>query len=60
MSKIRNPAVAGQFYDANEMDLRQTIEKCFTDFRGPGKIPKIKNTKKKIKGLITPHAGFIF
>ena len=60
MNKIRHPTVAGQFYDANEKDLRQTIEKCFTDYRGPGEIPKVKNTKKKIKGIIVPHAGFIF
>ncbi len=60
MTKIRYPIVAGQFYDANEKDLRQTIEKCFTDFRGPGKIPKIEITKNKIKGIIVPHAGFIF
>ncbi len=60
MDKIRHSAVAGQFYDANETDLRQTIEKCYTDFRGPGNIPKVKNTNKKIKGIIVPHAGFVF
>ena len=60
MSKIRYPTVAGQFYDANEIDLRQTIEKCFFDYRGPGEIPKVKNKNKKIKGIIVPHAGFIF
>jgi len=58
--KIRYSVAAGQFYDANEKDLRQTMEKCFTDFRGPGEIPKIKSAKKKIKGIIVPHAGFIF
>jgi AmmeMemoRadiSam system protein B len=60
LNKIRQPTVAGQFYDANETNLRETIEKCFTDSRGPGKILKVKNTNKKIKGLIVPHAGFIF
>lgn len=60
MNKIRHSTVAGQFYDANEIDLRQTIEKCFTDFRGPGVIPKVKSTNKKIKGIIVPHAGYIF
>jgi len=53
LNKIRHPTVAGQFYDANEKDLRQTIEKCFTDYRGPGEIPKVKNTKKKIKGILS-------
>ena len=60
MEKIRHSAVAGQFYDANELDLRQTIENCFTDYRGPGEVPKVKEKKNKIKGIIVPHAGFIF
>jgi hypothetical protein len=60
LDKIRHSAVAGQFYDANEIDLRQTIENCYTDFRGPGEIPKVKSTDKKIKGIIVPHAGFVF
>ncbi len=60
LNKIRHSAVAGQFYDANETDLRQTIENCYTESRGLGEIPKVKNTKKKIKGIIVPHAGFIF
>lgn len=60
MFKIRKPAVAGQFYDANRENLIKTIENCFLDIRGPGEIPKIKEGNKKIKGIVVPHAGFIF
>lgn len=38
---IRKPAVAGLFYDDNPMDLRKTIEQCFTHSLGPGKIPSL-------------------
>ncbi len=60
MLEIRKPAVAGQFYDSSEKRLKETIEKCFTDKRGPGKIPNIKNKGKRIIGVIVPHAGLIF
>ena len=60
MKDIRKPAVAGQFYDANKDDLINTIENCFTDKRGPGKIPERKNEQKDIKGVVVPHAGFVF
>jgi len=60
MLEIRKPAVAGQFYDASKERLIQTIKNCFTDERGPGKIPKIEDKGKNIKGLVVPHAGFIY
>lgn len=60
MEKIRHSAVAGQFYDANEVDLRNTIEACFTDARGPGEVPKVKKADIRIKGIIVPHAGYIY
>jgi MEMO1 family protein len=60
LEKIRRPAVAGQFYDGNEESLRDTIEKCFLDERGPKTLPKVGSTEKEIKGIIVPHAGFIF
>lgn len=60
LEKIRRPAVAGQFYDGNEQSLRETIEKCFLDKRGPKTLPKVKSGKKDVKGIIVPHAGFIY
>ena len=60
LEKIRRPAVAGKFYDGNEESLRETIEKCFLDDRGPKTLPKVESGEKNIKGIIVPHAGFIY
>jgi len=60
MVKIRRPAVAGQFYDGSEYSLQQTIKDCFLDDRGPGKLPKLTKGDKNIKGLVVPHAGYIY
>ena len=60
MDKIRRPAVAGQFYDGSESRLQQTIEDCFLEDRGPGKLPKITKGDKNIRGLVVPHAGYIY
>ena len=60
MGKIRRPAVAGQFYDSKKENLKDSIKDCFLDSRGPKNIPKIKKGDKKIRGLIVPHAGYIY
>ena len=60
MDTIRKPAVAGQFYPGNESVLRQQIENCFLDKRGPGTRPKIGEGSKTIKGVVVPHAGYIY
>jgi len=60
LEKLRKPSVAGQFYDGNEANLKQTIEECFLDNRGPQSLPKIAPGNKKIKGLVVPHAGYIY
>jgi AmmeMemoRadiSam system protein B len=60
MAKIRRPAVAGQFYEGSESRLQQTIKDCFLDDRGPGNLPKITKGDKNIKGLVVPHAGYIY
>lgn len=60
MDKIRKPAVAGQFYDGNKKDLTKTIKECFLDNRGPKTLPQIKQGNKKIRGLVVPHAGYIY
>lgn len=60
MKKIRKPTVAGQFYEARANQLQQRIKDCFLDERGPGVLPEIKKGDKKIKGLIVPHAGYIY
>jgi MEMO1 family protein len=57
---IRNAAVAGQFYSGNEKNLKQQIEECFLDKRGIGMIPSLKKVGHNLKGLVVPHAGFIY
>jgi MEMO1 family protein len=57
---IRNAAVAGQFYPGNEKGLKQQIEECFLDQRGIRMIPSLKKVGHNLKGLVVPHAGFIY
>jgi len=56
---IRTPAVAGMFYSGEKKELKKSIKECFLHKFGPGKIPPIK-TKKKIFGVICPHAGYMY
>jgi AmmeMemoRadiSam system protein B len=56
---IRKPAVAGLFYELDPDSLRKQIEWCFQHRLGPGNIPKIGN-KRSIKGVIAPHAGYVY
>ena len=53
LNKVRRPSVAGQFYDGNEENLKQTIENCFLDDRGPKSLPQIISGNKKITKLET-------
>ncbi|UCG35541.1 MAG: AmmeMemoRadiSam system protein B [Candidatus Omnitrophota bacterium] len=47
---LRQPVVSGQFYPGTEKELKSLIEK----FSPP------KPTKSSCKGLILPHAGYIY
>jgi AmmeMemoRadiSam system protein B len=60
METIRNAAVAGHFYPGNEKNLKQQIEECFLDKRGIGMIPPLKKVGHPLKGLVVPHAGFVY
>ncbi len=57
---MRYPAVAGQFYEGKEDTLRKQIEACFLHDLGPKAIPKLKKGERKIKGAVSPHAGYMF
>jgi len=57
---IRKASVAGQFYDEERTDLEQRIKECFLGRRGPGKLPVTNQRKKNIKGLVVPHAGYVY
>lgn len=56
---IRRPAVAGVFYENNPESLKKRIEWCFEHKSGPGKIPAM-GSERKIKGVMAPHAGYIY
>ena len=57
----REPAVAGQFYEANPESLRKRIEWAFLHKIGPGEVPRVAATRiKESVGYIVPHAGYIY
>jgi AmmeMemoRadiSam system protein B len=57
---IRKPAVAGAFYEADEDSLKRRIEWCFNHELGPGRIPDHLGTERELKGIIVPHAGYMY
>jgi len=57
--KIRLPAVSGQFYKSNAVELEKQIKECFLSKFGPGSLPG-KERKKQAIGAIAPHAGYQF
>lgn len=60
-SDVRPPAVAGQFYEASGRALRQQLEDCYLDHRGPGKLPQVDPAgPRKLVGLVSPHAGYMY
>ncbi len=60
--KMREPYVAGSFYESDEEALRDEIEACFLDKRyGPGSLPSTEHKdERKIIGLVSPHAGYMY
>jgi MEMO1 family protein len=57
---IRKPAVAGTFYEMDPDALKRRIEWCFQHQLGPGSVPDFIGNKRDIKGLIAPHAGYMY
>lgn len=55
---MREPGVAGQFYESSKEDLKRQIDSCFNHKLGAGKFPKA--TPRKIYSVIVPHAGYPF
>ena len=59
MTDVREPAVAGKFYEADPDRLRDQIEACYRHKSGPGRIPEISSTELRGPvGLLLPHAGY--
>ncbi len=58
---IREPAVAGAFYERTADALSQQIENCYADPLGPGEVPQLSSKKEgNILGLVSPHAGYAY
>lgn len=58
--KGRPPVVSGIFYPNHPPELRKLLEQSFMDQRfGPGKLPPA-NMKRRIYGIVSPHAGYIY
>lgn len=57
---IRRAVASGQFYEGDKKNLENRIKNCFLDKRGPETLPEIKQKKPAVKGLVVPHAGYIY
>jgi MEMO1 family protein len=57
----RRPAVAGQFYEEESVDLTHQIEDCFRSERGPGDLPtRHRAPDRHIRAIVVPHAGYVY
>lgn len=55
---IREPVVAGRFYEGNAADLTSQIDNCIEHRLGPGQ--KAIPAQGTLMGMIVPHAGYMF
>ncbi|NLL62039.1 MAG: AmmeMemoRadiSam system protein B [Candidatus Atribacteria bacterium] len=62
MKYKREAIVAGSFYDRNRQSLERQIKDCFLHQVGPQELPNTskQKMKRRIMGVISPHAGFMF
>ncbi|MBU0756860.1 MAG: AmmeMemoRadiSam system protein B [Nanoarchaeota archaeon] len=57
---VRSPIVAGKFYEGDFEQLEKEITGLFAAKLGPGELPITRNESRKIKGIIVPHAGYVY
>ncbi len=57
---MRPPIVSGQFYADSKSSLLKQIEQSYTSRQGPGEMPAPKAGPRKIIGLVSPHAGYMY
>ncbi|MCI4323803.1 MAG: AmmeMemoRadiSam system protein B [Thermoplasmata archaeon] len=58
---VRPPAVAGTFYPKDPNDLQRLVSRCFTERRGPGRLPRPASDRpRSIRAMIVPHAGYVY
>ncbi len=60
MKNIRKPIAIG-FYPPGKAALRESVQDCFLDDYGLGKIPKVHSQRKgHIFAGVAPHAGYVY
>lgn len=58
---MRNPVVAGRFYEGRETALRRQIEDCYRHSLGPGGLPEVNpQPPTSPAGWVVPHAGYLY
>jgi len=61
MSGVRQPAVAGQFYQGGKEALAASIERCFLHPLGPGAVAEVNaDGPGLIAAVVSPHAGYLY
>ncbi len=59
--EVRQPVVAGYFYPSDPESLKKAIINSFKHPLGPGALPEVSSTRKKIStGFVVPHAGYVY
>ena len=56
----RKAVVAGQFYEGDPQELQEMIKQCFVEKRGPQEVPQKNNQQPPVKGIVVPHAGYLY
>ena len=57
---VRYPAVAGAFYAGSKEALVRQLEAAYRHPLGPGTVPVAAKGPRRIKGLVVPHAGYMY
>ena len=58
---MRDPVVAGRFYEGREEALRHQIEDCYRHSLGPGGLPDVNREPPPTPaGWVVPHAGYVY
>ena len=61
MPGVRQPAVAGQFYEGRKESLEASIQRCFTHPLGPGSLPAANPAGPGLlDAVVSPHAGYMY
>lgn len=58
--ETRRPAVAGAFYPADPLELRNLIHDCYLSPVGPGSLPPNPSELSGVLACICPHAGYAY